>query len=146
MDTRLGALRIPPGSLFVVPFAFQVLILQVAYDRAMSCRWLRRATGYAGGRRRHAPAARGRGLPVQRRGARHGRRRGPPQEARPAHVGVPADTARGGGGGGGHGGWLDGASLNTSRLNLFYWLLAVLGIVAFFLYLSTRSARGDTRL
>ena len=49
MDTRLGALSIPPGSLFVVPFAFQVLILQVAYDRAMSCRWLRRATGYAGG-------------------------------------------------------------------------------------------------
>ena len=48
-------------------------------------------------------------------------------------------TARGGG-------WLDGASLNASRLDLFYWVLAVLGIVAFFLYLSTRSARGDTRL
>ena len=27
MDTRLGALRIPPGSLFVVPIVFQVLIL-----------------------------------------------------------------------------------------------------------------------
>ena len=47
MDTRPGALRIPPGSLFVVPIVFQVLIL-VAYDRA-AVLWLRRATGYAGG-------------------------------------------------------------------------------------------------
>jgi len=36
--------------------------------------------------------------------------------------------------GGGHG-WLDGANLNASRLDLFYWLLAVFGLVAFCLYL-----------
>jgi hypothetical protein len=36
--------------------------------------------------------------------------------------------------GGGHG-WLDGANLNASRLDLFYWLLAVFGLVSFFLYL-----------
>ncbi|KAL6642414.1 hypothetical protein ACP70R_020595 [Stipagrostis hirtigluma subsp. patula] len=36
--------------------------------------------------------------------------------------------------GGGHG-WLDGADLNASRLDLFYWLLAVFGLVSFFLYL-----------
>ncbi|CAL4896449.1 unnamed protein product [Urochloa decumbens] len=38
--------------------------------------------------------------------------------------------------GGGHGhGWLDGANLNASRLDLFYWLLAVFALVSFFLYL-----------
>ncbi|RCV15875.1 hypothetical protein SETIT_3G093300v2 [Setaria italica] len=36
--------------------------------------------------------------------------------------------------GGGHG-WLDGANLNASRLDLFYWLLAMFGLVSFFLYL-----------
>ncbi|KAL6642412.1 hypothetical protein ACP70R_020593 [Stipagrostis hirtigluma subsp. patula] len=36
--------------------------------------------------------------------------------------------------GGGHG-WLGGANLNTSRLDLFYWLLALFGLVSFFLYL-----------
>ncbi|KAG0520591.1 hypothetical protein BDA96_08G087400 [Sorghum bicolor] len=36
--------------------------------------------------------------------------------------------------GGGHG-RLDGANLNASRLDLFYWLLAVFGLVSFFLYL-----------
>ncbi|KAF8657993.1 hypothetical protein HU200_059453 [Digitaria exilis] len=36
--------------------------------------------------------------------------------------------------GGGHG-WLDGANLNASRLDLFYWLLAIFGLVSFFLYL-----------
>ncbi|PAN16460.1 hypothetical protein PAHAL_3G062500 [Panicum hallii] len=36
--------------------------------------------------------------------------------------------------GGGHG-WLDGANLNASRLDLFYWLLAVFALVSFFLYL-----------
>jgi len=36
--------------------------------------------------------------------------------------------------GGGHG-WLDGANLNASRLDLFYWLLALFGLVSFFLYL-----------
>jgi len=42
-------------------------------------------------------------------------------------------TARRGGGDSGHG-WLGGANLNASRLDLFYWLLAVLGLVAFGLY------------
>jgi type IV secretory pathway TrbD component len=32
-------------------------------------------------------------------------------------------------------GWLDGANLNASRLDLFYWLLAVFGLVSSFLYL-----------
>jgi hypothetical protein len=47
MDTHLGAMNIPPGSLFVVPIVFQVLIL-VVYDCAV-VPWLRRVTGYAGG-------------------------------------------------------------------------------------------------
>ncbi|KAL6642413.1 hypothetical protein ACP70R_020594 [Stipagrostis hirtigluma subsp. patula] len=34
-----------------------------------------------------------------------------------------------------HGGWLGGASLNDSRLDLFYWLLTLVALVAFFLYL-----------
>jgi hypothetical protein len=42
-------------------------------------------------------------------------------------------TARRVGGDSGHG-WLGGANLNASRLDLFYWLLAVLGLVAFGLY------------
>lgn len=32
-------------------------------------------------------------------------------------------------------GWLDGASLNAGRLDLFYWLLALFGLVALVLYL-----------
>lgn len=36
--------------------------------------------------------------------------------------------------GGGHG-WLDGANLNASHLDWFYWLLALFGLVSFFLYL-----------
>ncbi|CAD6267969.1 unnamed protein product [Miscanthus lutarioriparius] len=44
-------------------------------------------------------------------------------------------TARRGGGSSGRGhGWLGGANLNASRLDLFYWLLAVLGLVSFGLY------------
>ncbi|TVU51465.1 hypothetical protein EJB05_02897, partial [Eragrostis curvula] len=39
------------------------------------------------------------------------------------------------GGGGGHHGWLDGADLDAGRLDLFYWLLALFGLVSFFLYL-----------
>ncbi|GJM87688.1 hypothetical protein PR202_ga03666 [Eleusine coracana subsp. coracana] len=35
---------------------------------------------------------------------------------------------------GGHG-WLDGSSLNAGRLDLFYWLLALFGLVSFVLYL-----------
>ncbi|KAF0888812.1 hypothetical protein E2562_017807 [Oryza meyeriana var. granulata] len=38
------------------------------------------------------------------------------------------------GDGGGHG-WLDGADLDASHLDRFYWLLAVFELVAFFLYL-----------
>ncbi|KAL6905872.1 hypothetical protein ACP4OV_003473 [Aristida adscensionis] len=38
------------------------------------------------------------------------------------------------GGGGGHG-WLDGDTLDASRLDLFYWLLAVFAVVSFLLYL-----------
>uniref|UniRef100_A0A0A9BMK5 Uncharacterized protein n=1 Tax=Arundo donax TaxID=35708 RepID=A0A0A9BMK5_ARUDO len=47
------------------------------------------------------------------------------------HV-VNRATARRGGGGTG---WLDGANLDAGRLDLFYWLLAVFGLVSFFLYL-----------
>lgn len=36
--------------------------------------------------------------------------------------------------GGGHG-WLDGPNLNASHLNWFYWLLALFGLVSFFLYM-----------
>ncbi|TVU51463.1 hypothetical protein EJB05_02895, partial [Eragrostis curvula] len=36
--------------------------------------------------------------------------------------------------GGGHG-WLDGATLDASRLDLFYWLLAVFALVSLFIYL-----------
>ncbi|WVZ83702.1 LOW QUALITY PROTEIN: hypothetical protein U9M48_030823 [Paspalum notatum var. saurae] len=36
---------------------------------------------------------------------------------------------------GGSHGWLDGASLNASRLDLFYWLLATFALVSLFLYL-----------
>ena len=34
-----------------------------------------------------------------------------------------------------HGGWLEGASLDSSRLDLFYWAVAVVGSLAFFNYL-----------
>lgn len=34
-----------------------------------------------------------------------------------------------------HGGWLEGTSLNNSRLDLFYWAVAVVGLLAFFNYL-----------
>ena len=191
MDTRLGALRIPPGSLFVVPIVFQVLIL-VAYDRA-AVLWLRRATGYAGGvthLQRVGVGFLSSAAALATAAAVEGRRRrraavagAPPMSAflltpqylaigvmdvtsflgllefftSEASAGIKSigssivfcvlgigswlgslliqvvnhATARGGGGGG----WLDGASLNASRLDLFYWLLAVLGTVAFFLYL-----------
>ncbi|CAM0901527.1 unnamed protein product [Alopecurus aequalis] len=33
------------------------------------------------------------------------------------------------------GGWLEGTSLNNSRLDLFYWVVAVVGLLAFFNYL-----------
>ncbi|KAE8768000.1 Peptide transporter PTR5 [Hordeum vulgare] len=33
------------------------------------------------------------------------------------------------------GGWLEGASLNTSHLELFYWVVAVVGLLGFFNYL-----------
>ncbi|CAN6239960.1 unnamed protein product [Urochloa humidicola] len=34
-----------------------------------------------------------------------------------------------------HGGWLEGTSLNSSRLDLFYWVVTVVGLLAFFNYL-----------
>ncbi|EEC77534.1 hypothetical protein OsI_16428 [Oryza sativa Indica Group] len=43
-------------------------------------------------------------------------------------------TRRHGGGGGG-GGWLEGATLNTSRLDLFYWVVAAVGLLGFVNYL-----------
>jgi hypothetical protein len=42
-------------------------------------------------------------------------------------------TARRGGGGGG--GWLDGANLDAGRLDLFYWMLALFGLVSLVIYL-----------
>jgi solute carrier family 15 (peptide/histidine transporter), member 3/4 len=33
------------------------------------------------------------------------------------------------------GGWLEGASLNNSRLDLFYWVVTVVGLLAFVNYL-----------
>ncbi|EEE61240.1 hypothetical protein OsJ_15291 [Oryza sativa Japonica Group] len=38
-------------------------------------------------------------------------------------------------GGGGGGGWLEGATLNTSRLDLFYWVVAAVGLLGFVNYL-----------
>ncbi|KAL6903591.1 hypothetical protein ACP4OV_004404 [Aristida adscensionis] len=34
-----------------------------------------------------------------------------------------------------HGGWLEGTSLNNSRLDLFYWVVSVVGMLAFLNYL-----------
>ncbi|CAL4896458.1 unnamed protein product [Urochloa decumbens] len=191
MDTRLGALNIPPASLFVIPVVLQMFTL-VAYDRAV-VPWLRRATGYAGGV-----------TPLQRIGAgfassvvalaaaavvesrRRGRGMGgaatmsvfwlAPQffllgvmdvtsfvglleffsgeaSAGMKSIGgavffcilgvaswlgsllirvVNRATARRGGGGTG---WLDGADLDAGRLDLFYWLLALFGVVSLVLYL-----------
>ncbi|XP_047062230.1 protein NRT1/ PTR FAMILY 4.6-like isoform X2 [Lolium rigidum] len=34
-----------------------------------------------------------------------------------------------------HGGWLEGTTLNSSHLDLFYWVVAVLGLLGFFNYL-----------
>ncbi|CAL5031301.1 unnamed protein product [Urochloa decumbens] len=34
-----------------------------------------------------------------------------------------------------HGGWLEGTSLNNSRLDLFYWVVTVVGLLAFLNYL-----------
>uniref|UniRef100_A0A0E0MEP6 Major facilitator superfamily (MFS) profile domain-containing protein n=1 Tax=Oryza punctata TaxID=4537 RepID=A0A0E0MEP6_ORYPU len=47
MDTRLGAIRISPAMLFVIPTVFQLVIL-VVYDRVVVPA-LRRATGRVGG-------------------------------------------------------------------------------------------------
>jgi hypothetical protein len=33
------------------------------------------------------------------------------------------------------GGWLEAASLNNSRLDLFYWVVAVVGLLAFLNYM-----------
>ncbi|CAL4903693.1 unnamed protein product [Urochloa decumbens] len=206
MDTRLGALNIPPASLFVIPVVFQMFTL-VAYDRAV-VPWLRRATGYAGGV-----------TPLQRIGAgfassvvalaaaatvearRRSRGTGggaatmsvfwlAPQffllgvmdvtsfvglleffsgeaSAGMKSIGgavffcilgvaswlgsllirvVNRATARRGGAGTG---WLDGADLDAGRLDLFYWLLALFGIVSLVLYLlcaSRYTYRHDPRV
>ncbi|XP_044948769.1 protein NRT1/ PTR FAMILY 4.5-like [Hordeum vulgare subsp. vulgare] len=47
MDTRLGAIRVSPATLFLIPTIFQLVIL-VVYDRLL-VPLLRRATGYVGG-------------------------------------------------------------------------------------------------
>ncbi|KAL5204540.1 hypothetical protein ABZP36_009411 [Zizania latifolia] len=44
-------------------------------------------------------------------------------------------TRRGDDGRGGSGGWLDGADLNSSRLDLFYWLVCAIELVSFMAYL-----------
>uniref|UniRef100_A0A0D9W5C2 Uncharacterized protein n=1 Tax=Leersia perrieri TaxID=77586 RepID=A0A0D9W5C2_9ORYZ len=44
-------------------------------------------------------------------------------------------SASGGHGGGGGGGWLGDNDLDKDRLDLFYWMLAVLSVVNFFCYL-----------
>jgi hypothetical protein len=190
MDTHLGAMNIPPGSLFVVPIVFQVLIL-VVYDCAV-VPWLRRVTGYAGGvthLQRVAvgficsAAALAIAAVVEGRRRRRASAGDPPMSAfvltpqylmisvmdvtsfvglleffsSEASAGMKSigssvlfcilgigswlgslliqvvnhATAHADGG---HG-WLDGANLNASRLDRFYWLLAVLGLVSFSIYL-----------
>ncbi|CAL4911095.1 unnamed protein product [Urochloa decumbens] len=191
MDTRVGALNIPPGSLFVVPIVFQVIILS-AYDRA-AVPWLRRLTGYPGGVTHLQRVAVGflcSAVALATAAVVEGRRRRAAAGGAPAMsalvltpqylmisimdvtsfvglleffsseasagmksigssvvfcvIGVGSwlgslliqvvNDATAHGGGGGHG-WLDGSSLDDSRLDLFYWLLAVLGFVSLFLYL-----------
>lgn len=48
--------------------------------------------------------------------------------------------------GGGRGGWLDGANLNGSRLDLFYWVVAVvspLGLLNFLYWANKYRYRHD---
>ncbi|CAN6330870.1 unnamed protein product [Urochloa humidicola] len=192
MDTHLGALNIPPASLFVVPIAFQFLIL-TTYDRAI-VPWLRRLTGYSGGVTNLQRVAVGfacSAVALATAAVVEGFRRRRAADGEPAmsalvltpqylmisvmdvtsFVGLleffSSEASAGmksigtsvvfcvigvgswlsslliqvvnratahGRGGRGHG-WLDGASIDGSRLDLFYWLLAVLGFVSLFLYL-----------
>jgi hypothetical protein len=190
MDTRLGAINIPPASLFVVPILFQVVIL-VVYDLAVLPR-LRRVTGYAGGITHLQRVAVGfvcSAMALATAAVVEGRRRkrasagAPPMSAfvlTPQYIMISIMdvtsfvglleffTSEASAGmksigssivfcvigigswlaslliqvvnhatahaGGGHG-WLDGANLNACRLDLFYWLLAALGLVSFFIYL-----------
>jgi hypothetical protein len=207
MDTRLGAITIPPASLTVIPVAVQIIILLV-YDRAV-VQWLRRATGYAGGVTHLQRAGVGFAssvLAIATAAVVEGHRRRSASTGAPpisafwltpqfvllcvldvtSFVGlleffynevsagmksigssvvfcilgaaswlgslliqvVNNATARRGGSSGGHG-WLGGANLNASRLDLFYWLLAVLGLVSFCLYVlcaSSYTYRHDPRM
>uniref|UniRef100_A0A0E0F4Q8 Major facilitator superfamily (MFS) profile domain-containing protein n=1 Tax=Oryza meridionalis TaxID=40149 RepID=A0A0E0F4Q8_9ORYZ len=190
MDTRMGAIRVSPATLFVIPTVFQLAIL-VVYDRAVVPA-LRRATGRVGGVTH-----------LQRIGvgfvsslascavaaAVEARRRSLASSSSAMSVfwltpqffllGVVDVTSfvglleffsseasdgmksigssifycmlgmaawlntmlielvnrvtrwRHGGGGG----WLDGANLNESRLDLFYWLVSGIELVAFMAYL-----------
>jgi len=47
MNTRLGAINVPPATLFVIPTVFQLVVL-VVYDRFI-VPFLRKKTGYVGG-------------------------------------------------------------------------------------------------
>lgn len=47
MNTRLGAINVPPATLFVIPTVFQLVVL-VVYDRFI-IPFLRKKTGYVGG-------------------------------------------------------------------------------------------------
>ena len=47
MNTRFGAINVPPATLFVIPTVFQLVVL-VVYDRFI-VPFLRKKTGYVGG-------------------------------------------------------------------------------------------------
>ncbi|KAM3278091.1 hypothetical protein ACQJBY_045765 [Aegilops geniculata] len=199
MDTRLGAIRVSPATLFVIPTVFQLVIL-VVYDRLL-VPVLRRATGYVGGVTHlqrigvgfvaavlaSAAAAL---VETRRKGAAEGSglvdyspAGGVPMSVfwltpqffllgvvdvtsfvglleffySEASAGMKSigssvfycmlglaawfstlliqlvnrATRRGGGAAG----WLDGANLNRSRLDSFYWLVCVLELVSFVVYL-----------
>uniref|UniRef100_A0A0D3HKK9 Major facilitator superfamily (MFS) profile domain-containing protein n=1 Tax=Oryza barthii TaxID=65489 RepID=A0A0D3HKK9_9ORYZ len=191
MDTRMGAIRVSPATLFVIPTVFQLAIL-VVYDRAVVPA-LRRATGRVGGVTHLqrigvgfvsslASCAVAAAVEVKRRRLVASSSSSAmmsvfwltPQffllgvvdvtsfvglleffssEASDGMKSIGSSifycmlgmaawlntmlielvnrvTRRRGGGG-----WLDGANLNESRLDLFYWLVSGIELVAFMAYL-----------